>query len=113
MCEILYHFTLLFFQYGLDYDTIGILRAAYALVAQRAFLHIEYDVGVEMLSVNARFEMQMLGGCPSCASCQANRLSGPDGITALYQVLGVVAVDSLQPRLMAHDDDIAVCTVRL
>lgn len=61
-----------------------------------------------MLPVDAGFEVQVLGSSTSCASCQANGLSGLDYIAAADQVLGVVAVDGLQSRRVPYDDDVAV-----
>ena len=99
------------FQHRLDDDTVCILGAADALVPQAFFLHVEEDVGVEVLAVDACFEVQVLGSGSSCASCQSDGLPSLYRVAALHQVFGVVAVDGLQAGGMAYHNDIAVGTV--
>lgn len=102
-----------YFQHRLDDDTVCILGAADALVPQAFFLHVEEDVGVEVLAVDACFEVQVLGSGSSCASCQSDGLPGLYRVAALHQIFGVVAVDGLQAGGMANHNDIAVGTVGL
>ena len=99
------------FQHRLDDDAVCILGAADALVPQAFFLHVEENVGVEVLAVDACFEVQVLGSGSSCASCQSDSLPGLYRVAALHQVFGVVAVDGLQAGGMAYHNDITVGAV--
>lgn len=80
---------------------------------QRLLLHVEDDIGVEVLAVDACLEVQMLGRGASGASGQCDGLSGFDCVATMYKVFEVVAVYRFQSEVMAYDDDIAVGAIRL
>ena len=80
---------------------------------QRLFLHVEDNIGVEVLPVDACLEVQMLSRGASGASGQCDGLSGFDCVATMYKVFEVVAVYRFQSEVMAYDDDIAVGAIRL
>ena len=71
---------------------------------QRLLLHVEDDIGVEVLAVDACLEVQMLGRGASGASGQCDGLSGFDCVATMYKVFEVVAVYRFQSEVMANDD---------
>ncbi len=77
------------------------------------FLHVEDEVGVEVLAIDASLKVEVFGGGASRTSKQGDGLSGFDGISAVYQVFGVMAIDGFQPEGVAHDYHVAVCAVVL
>jgi hypothetical protein len=83
------------------------------LSVQRLFLHVEDNIGVEVLPVDACLEVQMLSRGASGASGQCDGLSGFDCVATMYKVFEVVAVYRFQSEVMAYDDDIAVGALRL
>lgn len=80
---------------------------------QRLFLHVEDNIGVEVLPVDACLEVQMLSRGASGASGQCDGLSGFDCVATMYKVFEVVAVYRFQSEVMAYDDDIAVGAISL
>ena len=81
---------------------------------QRLFLHVEDNIGVEVLPVDACLEVQMLSRGASGASGQCEW-----AVLALtvspqcIKVFEVVAVYRFQSEVMAYDDDIAVGAISL
>ena len=71
-------------------------------------LVVEVDVGVDGLSVDAGFEMQVGCGGPACLSCEGDDLSGLHPVAGLDEVLAVVAVVGLQAVLVADADQVSV-----
>ena len=59
---------------------------------QRLFLHVEDNIGVEVLPVDACLAVQMLSRGASGASGQCDGLSGFDCVATMYKVFEVVAV---------------------
>lgn len=80
---------------------------------QRLLLHVEDDIGVEVLAVDSCLKVEMLGRGASGTSGQCDGLSGFDRVATMYKVFEVVAVYRFQSEVMAYDNDIAVGAVRL
>lgn len=80
---------------------------------QLARVEVEHHTGVEVLAVDTHFEVQVCRGGSPCASGQSDRLARLYPVAGLHQVLGVVAIDGLQPVVVTNYDHIAVGRIGL
>ena len=71
-------------------------------------LCIEYQIGVDVLPVYTELEVQVFCSSPPRTSCEPNGLTSADGVATLYQVLGLMAIHTLQPVGMADNDEVAI-----
>ena len=98
---------------GADGDIRSFFCEDDAPVAQRPPTQVEDDVGIEMVAIDAGLEMQVFGRGAPRAPGQGDGLPGPHVVARLDQVLGVVAVDGLQPVVMTDNDNVAIRRVGL
>ena len=95
----------------LDGDAVPLAGAEQAIAMELAGGEIEDQVGIEMLTVEASLKMEM-GGCgTSCTACETNRLPCFDPIAWFHQVLGIMAINSLQAVVMPDNNHIAISRI--
>ena len=94
-----------------DGDAVSFTGAEQAIAMELVSAEIEDHIGIEMLPIETGLKMEM-GGCgTSCAACQRNGLSCLNPISWFHQVLGIVAINSLQAVVMPDNNHIAISRV--
>ena len=73
---------------------------------------VEETGGVDTLTVDARLEMQVLGGGTARATCQCNDVTGLDVVADLDQVLGIVTIICFEAVVVLDAYQIAITGVR-
>ena len=83
------------------------------MIVKFPFLQVEYQIRIEVLPVYPYFKMKVFRRSSSCASGQCNRLSGFYIVSRLDQIFGVMAIDCFQSVVMAYNNYVSVCIIRL
>ena len=94
-----------------DGDAVSFTGAEQAIAMEFVSAEIENHIGIEMLPVEASLKMEMGGGRTSCSACETNRLPCFDPIAWFHQVLGIVAINSLQTVVMPDNNHIAISRI--
>ena len=95
----------------LDGDAVPLTGAEQAIAMELAGGEIEDQVGIEMLTVEASLKMEM-GGCGTPrTSRESYRLPRFDPIARFDQILGIMAINSLQTVVMPDNNHIAISRI--
>ena len=94
-----------------DGDAVSFTGAEQAIAMEFVSAEIEDHIGIEMLPVEAGLKMEMGGGRTSCSACETNRLPCFDPIAWFHQVLGIVAINSLQTVVMPDNNHVAISRI--
>ena len=94
-----------------DGDAVSFTGAEQAIAMEFVSAEIEDHIGIEMLPVEAGLKMEMGGCSTSCTACETNRLPCFDPIAWFHQVLGIVAINSLQTVVMPDNNHIAISRI--
>ena len=79
--------------------------------AKNAVFEVDQPLGVERMAVVTGFEVQVRACRTACRSAQTDDLARLDPLVRLDQTFCEVAVISLQPIVVADDDQVAVTSV--
>ena len=94
-----------------DGDAVSFTGAEQAIAMELVSAEIENHIGIEMLPVEAGLKMEMGGCSTSCTACETNRLPCFDPIAWFHQVLGIMAINSLQAVVMPDNNHIAISRI--
>ena len=94
-----------------DGDAVSFTGAEQAIAMEFVSAEIEDHIGIEMLPVEAGLKMEMGGCSTSCTACETNRLPCFDPISWFHQVLGIMAINSLQAVVMPDNNHIAISRI--
>lgn len=98
-------------RYGTNRDTCPFLDTLQALPAELALLHIENDIGIDVLAIDAYLKMKVLRSGTPRASGQGDGRTGLNPVAGLDEVLAVVAIDGFQSVDVANHDYLAITAV--